>query len=235
MLIVEDVAPGVRALTLNRPSRMNAFDGAQYVEATDALDACGRDCEVGAVVITGAAGNFSSGHDRTLLTAPESERLASSRQFHRFITALAELDVPVLAAVEGVAVGVGMTLLAYCDIVVMGASARLRAPFAQLGLAPEAGCSVTLPAIVGWHRASDYLLTGRWLGAAELVTAGFGTELVADGTAGEHAISTALAMVSGAPRASLVATKRLLREGRADGVQLARARERAAFTELLGR
>jgi enoyl-CoA hydratase/carnithine racemase len=135
--------------------------------------------------------------------------------------------------VNGVAVGVGLTMLLHCDMVLVGESARLRAPFVSLGLSPEAGSTALLPATIGWQRTAELLYTDDWIDAATAVEWGLATRLEAD----DDLLDAALALgrtVAAQPLASLVATKRLLLAGRADSVRAARNRELETFARLLG-
>jgi enoyl-CoA hydratase/carnithine racemase len=137
-----------------------------------------------------------------------------------------------LAAVNGVGVGIGMTMLAYCDVAVIARSARLRAPFVPLGVAPEAASSVTFAAQMGWQRAARVLLSGAWVTAEEAVAYGLASEVTDDGATVERAVAIARDIVTAGPLASIVATKQLIIEGRRDLVVAARAREDAAFGAL---
>jgi enoyl-CoA hydratase/carnithine racemase len=233
---------GVRRVTFDRPEKLNAMNTALYRACAEALADAAGDDEVGAVVLTGAGRGFCAGVDLSDLAtyasgdAPTEETAAGDDRgsaFEAFVEQVAELPKPLLAAVNGVAVGIGMTMLAYCDVVVIAEAARLRGPFVPLGVAPEAGSSATFPAIMGWQRAARLLLTGGWLSAADAVACGLASEVVADGAAAvARATEIAREIVTAGPLASIMATKRLLVEGRRDLAMSARARENAAFASL---
>ena len=137
----------VRILTLNRPDRLNAFNDELYAAMTACLVAARADASVHVVVLTGAGRASSSGADRS-----PGGRIRRDR-FETFVDALS-IDKPLIAAVNGVAVGIGVTLLPHCDLVLVDASARLRVPFTALGVAPEAGSSYLLSNMMGMQDAA---------------------------------------------------------------------------------
>jgi enoyl-CoA hydratase/carnithine racemase len=147
---------------------------------------------------------------------------------------LAEFPKPLLAAVNGVAVGLGFTMLAYCDLVLVADTARLRAPFVELGVAPEAGSSYLFPVRLGWQRAARVLLTGEWVTAPQLVEWGLALQVCEASDVVGETVAVAERIAAG-PLPSLMATKRLLLAGQHDAVAAARRREDAAFASLLGR
>lgn len=130
-------------LTFDRPQRLNAFTANGYQELRVALQRLASDDTARAVVLTGRGRAFSAGADRSLLdpATPESERKHAGDQFFQLLDVLSSFDKPLLAAVNGVAVGFGCTLLLYCDLVLIAETARLRLPFTALGMVPEAGSS----------------------------------------------------------------------------------------------
>jgi enoyl-CoA hydratase/carnithine racemase len=144
-----------------------------------------------------------------------------------------ELSVPLLAAVNGVAVGLGFTLLAHCDLVLVDAEARLRVPFAELGVPLEAASSLLFPAAMGWQRAARVLLTSDWVDADELVELGLALRVCAPGTVLGAAVDLA-ARIAAHPRAATRAISSLMRAARRDAVAEANRREQAAFATLLG-
>jgi enoyl-CoA hydratase/carnithine racemase len=221
---------GARVLTFDRPEVLNAFNVAMYEASIDALRSALADDRVGAVVLTGAGRAFSSGADLVELAAIAQGNgpPGSDGAFATLIEVLADFDKPLLAAVNGVGVGLGFTILAYCDVVYIDGSARLKAPFVELGVPPEAASTYLFPARVGWQHAARILLTAEWVSAPEAVAIGIATEVCADGTALDHAIATAQRIATGAPGA-VRATKRLLLAAQRDAVMAARAREDAEF------
>jgi enoyl-CoA hydratase/carnithine racemase len=226
---------GVRVITFNRPEMRNAFDSAMYREVTQALRDADRDESVGAVVLTGRGSAFSSGQDlgemAAIATGTATE--GAGLGFMELIETLTQLSVPLLAAVNGVAVGLGFTILAHCDVVLVDASARLRVPFAELGVPAEAASSVLFPARMGWQQAARLLLTSDWVTAHEAVDLGMALQVCPDGTALTETVALA-ARIAAHPRPATRAITRLLRAGQQDLIRAANQREQAAFAQLLG-
>lgn len=234
-LRVED-GQRVRVVTFARPQVLNAFDTALYGALADALRGAADDDGIGAVVLTGEGRAFSSGADLAELArinSGDQRTPAAEHGFGKVITALDTYPKPVLAAVNGLAVGFGFTVLALCDIVLVARSARLCTPFVQLGVAPEAASSHLFPIRMGWQRAAHVLFTGDWISADELVAGGLALAVCDDDTVVAETVALARRIAAGS-LPSLVATKRLMLAGRAGGVADARGREDAAFTSLLG-
>ena len=211
----EDVAAGVRLVTFNRPEVRNAFDTAMYLEVTDALRAADVDEQVGAVVLTGRGSAFTSGQDLAEMAALATGTAVegAGQGFMGLLDRIGQISVPLLAAVNGVAVGLGFTVLAHCDLVLVDADARLRAPFAELGVPAEATSSYLFPAVMGWQQAARILLTSDWVGADELVELGLALRTCAPGTVLDDTVALA-ARVAAHPRAATRAITGLMRAGR---------------------
>lgn len=223
---------GVALLTLDRPEKRNAFNDPLYDALRDALLEAQEDDTVGAALVTGAGKGFSAGQDLAELgrTGEGSEEPSG---FLPFMDALCSFDKPLLAAVHGVAVGIGTTLLLHCDLVYVGESARLRLPFVELGIVPEAGSSALLPAIVGPQRAAELLYTAEWIPAAEAVELGLARCMLPDAELVDRAFERARA-IAAQPLAALRETRRLLLATREEAVRAARAREDAAMARRIG-
>jgi enoyl-CoA hydratase/carnithine racemase len=223
---------GVRLLTLDRPQALNAFDSPLYRATGRALDAARADDGVKVVVLTGAGRAFSAGQD-----LDEMARLAAGEPvesgFPVMLDALQAFDKPLIAAVNGAAVGIGFTMLPHCDLVLAAETARFRTPFAEMGVPPEAASSLLFPARMGWQRAAEVLFTSPWLSAAEAVECGIALRAVP----ADELLPVALALgatIAAAPLVALRAIKATMLAGRADAVAAARAREEAAFAQVLG-
>ncbi len=231
----EDAAAGVRVVAFNRPEVRNAFDTAMYQGVTAALRAADADEAVGAVVLTGRGSAFTSGQDLAEMAAIASGTAVegAGQGFMGLLDALIGTSVPVLAAVNGVAVGLGFTVLAHCDLVLVDAGARLRVPFAELGVPAEAASSFLFPAAMGWQQAARILLTSDWVAAEEVVGLGLALEVCATGTVLDETVALA-ARIAAHPRAATRAIVSLMRAARRDAVMEANAREQAAFASLLG-
>jgi enoyl-CoA hydratase/carnithine racemase len=224
----------VRLIAVNRPEVRNAFDIPTYDAAAAALSSAGEDGSVHVVVLTGRGPAFSSGQDLGEMARLASGEIegAGSGGFRGFIDALERCPVPVLAAVNGVAVGVGFTLLAHCDLVLVDEGARFRAPFAALGVAPEAASSLLLPAMLGPQRAAAVLLASQWMDAADVVDAGFALRMCPAGTVLAETMALADELAAHPP-AAVREIKRLVREPLRVPIREARRREDEAFSRLL--
>jgi enoyl-CoA hydratase/carnithine racemase len=221
---------GVRLLTLDRPEALNAFTPALFDALTAALREAGEDPAVGCVVLTGAGRAFSSGS--SLGDADEPEEDGDHDPYEEFIGAFETFPKPLIAAVNGLAVGIGTTLLGHCDLVLAGRSARFRMPFASLGLVPEAGSTVTMPALMGAQAAAHAFFSAAWISAEEALAQGLVWRLVDDDALLEEAQATAAA-IAVHPVDSLVATKNLLLAARVPAAAAARRREDPEFRRLL--
>jgi enoyl-CoA hydratase/carnithine racemase len=233
VLLVRD-HDAVRLLTLNRPDVRNAFDVGLYTALAAALDAARADDDVKVVVLTGAGPVFSSGQDLAEMAALASGRAVEGAEggFPALLGAVRSFDKPLIAAVNGPGVGLGFTLLAHCDIVLVSPTARFKVPFAELGVAPEAASSYLLPKRLGWSRAANVLLGGAWLSADEAVASGFALRCCEADRLVDEALALATDMAA-APLVSLRAIKGLMLEAEAAEVAGAREREEAVFAELL--
>ncbi|MDH3680747.1 MAG: enoyl-CoA hydratase-related protein [Acidimicrobiia bacterium] len=221
----------VRTLTISRPDALNAMNNEVFGSIRDALDAAVTDDRVAVVVITGQGRAFSAGQDLTEMLSGEG---GTEHQFPSMLQRLTTFPKPLIAAVNGVGVGIGMTFLAHCDLVLMASDARLRTPFPQLGLAPEAGSSWTFAAVMGWQDAAHVLLTGRWFTAEECRDKGLVWRVCEPEQLLDETMAVA-AEIAANPIPSLVATKQLMLDaGRAEAALAAHERELAAYRPLLG-
>ena len=231
MLLADD-RDRVRLLTFNRPDRANAFNEELYHAAAEALRAAAVDDGVAVVVFTGAGKAFCAGTD--LLEMAETVDGTATRRdgFPAFVDVLQEFPKPLLAAVNGAAVGLGFTMLAHCDIVLVSDRARLLAPFTTMGVAPEAASSYLLPRRMGRQRASRSLFTSDWISAEDAVATGLAVQQCSPETLVEETMAVATRIASKS-LPSLMATKRLLLDAERDGIARARTLENQAFAELL--
>lgn len=245
--VLESIEDGVLLLTLNRPERKNAFDETMWREARDALAEAQENDAVRTVIVTGAGDAFSAGQDLGQMaqaSAASAQRGGAERSpsgpprdgppgFPTFMDRLVAFDKPLLAAVNGVGVGIGLTMLLHCDVVWIAEGARLRAPFVPLGVVPEAASSYLLPLQMGHQRAAEMLFTAEWIDAARAVELGIATRVLArDRLVPE--LRELAAKIAAQPLGSLRWTKRMLLAVRQDGVRAARAREDAAFVVRVG-
>ena len=232
VLRIDDDGP-VRLLCLNRPEAKNAFNKALYDEVRFALDDAGDDESISVCVITGAGDVFSAGQDLKALGSLK-DNPEEAWGFEPFARALAAFDKPLIAAVNGAAVGVGTTMLLHCDLVLASGTARFKVPFAALGLVPEAASSLLLPATIGLQAANYFLLTGDWMDAETAVARGFAWKRCDPEQLLEEALGLARTIAS-APLEALRNTKQLLQGARADAVQAALDREHTYLAEITRR
>ena len=231
----DEAAPGVRVIAFNRPEVRNAFDTTMYQEVTAALRAADGDEAVGAVVLTGRGTAFTSGQDLAEMAAIATGTAVegAGQGFMGLLDCLIDLSVPLLAAVNGVAVGLGFTLLPHCNLVLVDAEARLRVPFAELGVPPEAASSLLFPALMGWQQAARVLLTSDWVSAPELVELGLALKVCDAGSVLDETVALA-ARIAAHPRGATRASSSLVRAARREAVVEANRREQGAFGALLG-
>jgi len=225
---------GVARLTFDRPERLNAFRGSDYRDLRVAIERARSDASVRVILLTGSGRAFSAGADRSLLngTAPAVDRQLASTEFSAMLEAFGRCDKPIVAAVNGLAVGVGCTILLHCDLVLVAASARLRLPFTALGIVPEAGSSALLPARARWGDAVWAMLSSEWIDAQSALTMGLAWRVVgAEDLLAEA--SAAAATIAALDPDAVAATKRLLTAGRADLVRAAMDRELVEMSALV--
>lgn len=230
-ILVEERGEGVRLIAISRPARRNALDERAFRTLAAALSSAATDDGVRALALTGAGGVFTSGADLVDFQLEAGEGALAAA--FEFLNVLRVFPKPLLAAVEGFAVGVGTTLLLHCDFAYAKRGARFRLPFVPLGLCPEGGSSLLLPRVAGAKRAAELLMLGEPFGAHEAAEAGLVTGVVADGEALGVVLEKATRLAS-MPPAALAATKALLRRGLTDEVASAMRREAEAFDALRG-
>lgn len=223
----------VRLITLDRPDFLNAFNDDLYDALRDGLADAAERSDVAVVVLTGAGRAFTAGQDLAEMARPRRHDDGLPHGFPPFIKALEAFPKPLIAAVNGLGVGIGLTMLLHCDLVFVSTGARLRAPFVSLGVTAEAGSSFLLPARVGWQEAAHLLFTADWIDAEDAVGCGLAYRVCEPGALLADALDTARS-IAAMPIPSLVATKQLLLDGRLDSVRAARDREVRAWGPLAG-
>lgn len=219
----------VLVVRLNRPDKKNAMTQAMYDRLIEAFRAADRD-KLGAILLAGSGGAFMAGNDLADFLAA-AERPSELSAF-RFITALAKLETPLVAAVDGVAIGLGTTLLLHCDLVYAAPSSVFRMPFVDLGIVPEAASTLLLPRRLGFAKASEMLLLGESFDAEEALRLGLINGIAPADRLEEHALARAKALAA-KPRDAVAATRRLIRGDHSE-VLAAMEREAAAFRQALG-
>ncbi|KFA89090.1 enoyl-CoA hydratase [Archangium violaceum] len=222
---------GILSLTFNRPQKKNAFTREMYEAAARALVEADSNDAVRVVVLTGSGGAFTAGNDlKDFLEHPPT---GEDSPVFRFLRALAHFSRPIVAGVDGVAVGIGTTLLLHCDYVAATERAAFSMPFVNLGLSPEGASSVLLPRVAGLALASELLMFGEPFDAPTALRAGIINQVVPEASLAETVRKRAAALAA-KPVESLRLTKRLLREPLRATVDDALSREGALFVQRLG-
>ncbi|MEU2252448.1 enoyl-CoA hydratase-related protein [Nocardia xishanensis] len=205
-----DAEPGIRVLSINRPATRNAFDLTTYSALADNLVCADSDPDVNVVIITGTGGVFTSGNDMA-----DFRDQKGSDEALALLHALVTADTPVIAAVEGFAIGIGTTLLLHCDLAFAGRSTVFAVPFVQLGLSAEGGSTLLLPRTAGPKHAAEMLLLGEKFDVHRAEAAGLINRVVDDGAAYSAALEAARSLWK-LPTQAVLDTKRLLRRDRAE-------------------
>jgi enoyl-CoA hydratase/carnithine racemase len=227
--IVVSVQDRILQLRLDRPEKKNALTRGMYLGMIEALQQAEADSAVRVVLITGTQDCFTAGND---LTDFANAKPGETSPAILFLQTLAGARKPVIAAVGGVAVGIGTTMLLHCDLVYAATDARFQLPFVNLGLCPEAGSSALLPELMGHRRAAQLLFFGEPFGADPARDLGIVNAVVS----ANELLATATAraqQLAGKPPAALQTTKALLKRSTAGAVADAMARETERFAALL--
>ena len=231
MSIISHIDGHVAALQINRPETKNALTLEMYRHMADALNAHAADDAVRVVVIHGQPEMFCAGNDlHDFLNSPPN--LANSPVVD-FLYALRDFPKPLIMAVNGVAVGIGVTMLLHADFVVVGDSARLQLPFINLALCPEGSSSLTLVQNAGYLKAAEKLMFGEFFTAEEAVQIGVATHIMPAKEVDSYAFHRAKQLAEKSPQA-LRETKRLLKAHNADLLRQVMDEEIVAFSRLMG-
>jgi enoyl-CoA hydratase/carnithine racemase len=226
----DDFGGQVRTLVFNRPAKRNALTVAMYAALADELTAAGSSPKVRAAVLTGAGDIFTAGNDIQDFVAQPP--VSDDSHVVRFLKALVAFPKPVLAAVNGPAIGIGTTMLLHCDLVLAVSSARFQFPFVKLGLCPEGGSSLLLPRMIGLQRASEALLWGEPFDAAAAHRMGFVNEVVGEGGL-EASTRGRLERLLDLPPDAVAAAKELVRAPLREELAATMVREAEAFVKRL--
>ena len=206
-------ADGILTITFNRPDKKNALTSAMYAVLADALEAAETDTAVRVILFAGNGGAFTAGNDRqdVLNNPPQGD----NTPVFRFLRAISTASKPMVAAVSGVAVGVGSTMLLHCDLVYAGENAKFSFPFVNLALVPEAASSLLLPHLIGHQRAAELLLLGEPFTPAVAKDYGIVNAVFPDDTLLAEATTVAKKLAAKPPSA-LKLSKQLMRGAQGD-------------------
>lgn len=227
--IITSIEDRVLKITFNRPDKKNALTHAMYTKVVEAMRAAEDDDGVRAVLFTGAGEAFTAGND--LIDFRDNPPLAADSPVAQFLNCLLTAKKPLVMAVNGIGVGVGLTMLLHADIVYASENAVLTAPFVDLALVPEAGSSMLLPARVGHAMAAEIVMLGRKVTAQEALAMGLVSRVLSSADLVPAAEKAALALAKKAPQ-SIRRTKELMR-GNVETVAERMALEGKYFGEQL--
>ncbi len=228
--IQEERREGVLILSLNRADKRNALSAEMYLRLAAAFQQAADDPGLRSILLMGQPGAFCAGNEiESFLGVHER---GDDHPVFRFMAALADCSLPVVAAVDGSAVGIGATLLLHCDLVYATPRSRLQFPFARLGLCPEFASSLLLQRVAGRAHAAEALLIGEPVSAERAHQWGLISELVPETAIEDHARNRAHALAL-LPVDAVRTTKRLLRQAEALQVDACMAREQGEFLRLL--
>jgi len=206
--VLTSIENRVLTITFNRPTKKNALTHAMYAAAAEALKDAQSNDDVRAVLFTGNGDAFTSGND--LMDFQMAGNVTEEMPVQHFLQALVALDKPVVVAVNGIAVGVGMTMLLHSDLIYMSEEAELQAPFVDLALVPEAASTLLLPSRIGHAKAAEIFMLGKRVKAHEAYALGIANRVCSAEELLKVAGKTAATLAKKAPR-SLQMTKRLMR------------------------
>lgn len=224
---------GVRLVTWNRPEALNALNDELWDATRDALAEAQADPTLKCVVLTGSGRAFTAGQDLGEMLEPPAHEDGERHGYRGLIPVLETFDKPLLAAVNGIGLGIGATILPYCDIVWIAEGARLKVPFVTLGVTTEAAGSVLLPQRMGWQAAAHFIFTASWLSAEEAVACGLAWKVCAPDALLDETMHVARE-IGAMGVDSLQTTKRLMVAARLDAVRAARQREDVEFPRMVG-
>ncbi len=228
--ILTSIDGGVMSITLNRVEKKNAITSAMYTAMADALKSAVDDSAVRVVLFQGQETFFCAGNDiGDFLNHPPT---AEESPVYRFLKTISTFPKPLVAAVCGVAVGVGTTLLLHCDLVYAGDNALFSLPFVNLGLCPEAASSLLFPQMLGYHRAAEVMLLGDTLKADAALATGLVNRVMAAAEVKAFALTQARKLTT-KPMSSLLEIKRLMKRGQTPLVKAQMAEEGVSFARML--
>lgn len=206
-----DQADGILTITFARPDKKNALTNVMYGTLADIIERAEHDSNIRVLLVQGDGDMFTAGNDVGEFAAIASGKGPGERHVHRFLHALAKSSVPIVAAVQGKAVGIGTTMLLHCDYVLLAPDAELITPFVNLALVPEAASSWLLPVRIGHVRAFEMFALGEPLDAPSAVALGIANKVCANGQLRDDARRMA-ERIAAKPAGSLSAMKKLMRD-----------------------
>ena len=219
-------ANGVQVIRMNRPDKKNALTAKMYGEMAAAVNSAKTDPSIKASLFLGVRGAFSAGNDIADFMQIAMTGKRSSMDVFDFLEAIIMSEKPLLAGVDGLAIGVGTTMLMHCDYVIASDTSSFSTPFVDLGLVPEAGSSLIAPRIMGHHKAFELLALGAKWSAGDASSAGLVNKVVASAELESVAVAVSQTLAAKPPEA-LAISRKLIRGDRSD--ILARMKEEAVL------
>jgi enoyl-CoA hydratase/carnithine racemase len=221
---------GVCSIQFCRPNKKNAFTVAMYEAIVAGFTAARTRPDIRVILLRGSEGAFTAGND--LADFMQQPPTSADSPVVQLIRTLVECEKPIVAAVQGVAIGIGVTMLLHCDLVYAGENVRFQMPFTKLGLCPEAGSSYLLPRLMGYQRAAELLLLGEPFSAAHALDYGLVNQVLADEAVVDRARQIAQA-VAKKPPAAVRNSKQLMRAGYRENLDRTIAAELEIFSASL--
>jgi enoyl-CoA hydratase/carnithine racemase len=226
--IVAERSGNILSIQLNRPAKKNAMTSSMYITMAELLDGAAKDDQTRVVLWHAAGNSFSAGNDiEDFIKNPPAQGESPQAQL---IHALTNFEKPLVAAVQGAAIGGGTTMLAHCDFVYAGESAKFQLPFVNLALVPEFGSSYLLPLRFGYARAAELILLGKPFDAQRAAELGLVTQVVPDQSLLATATETARILAE-KPAAAVQASKRLMKHALREQLEQAVKLENDVFAE----
>src|SRR5256714_14310780 len=228
--IITEGSGNIWRIELHRPERKTAMTSAMYITLADLLNNIAKDDQIRVVLWHGAGDSFSAGNDiQDFLKNPPG---AGESPQARLIEALLDFDKPVVAAVQGAAIGGGTTMLTHCDFIYAGESTRFQMPFINLAVVPKFGSSYSVPARIGHLRAAELILLGLPFDARRAAELGLVTHVLSDNDVLAKATETA-GKLAAKPAAALQASKRLIKQLFREQIKAAMKAENEEFSALV--
>ncbi len=217
-------------IQIHRPEKKNALTPEMYAWIAEAVRGADADDDIRTIILHGIEGCFTSGND--LRDFAQDPPTGADSPVFQFLAAISQASKPLIAAVNGPAIGIGTTMLLHCDLVYAGESAQFQTPFVNLGLCPEAASSLLLPRLVGYQRAAEMLLLGQPFGATKAYEAGLVNGVFSGNKVFQHALAQAQLLAKQPPAAVRLA-KQLMKKNSAAAVSAVMAEEGQRFIERL--
>jgi enoyl-CoA hydratase/carnithine racemase len=230
--VIVERSHGIQTVRIHRPAKKNALTRAMYDTMTAAMSEADTSPDVAVHVILGSGGVFTAGNDIQDFANRAVDLTRTASGASSLITTLPVLEKPIIAGVDGLAIGIGVTMLFHCDLVYASPTASFRTPFLDLGLIMEAGSSLLAPQLMGHQRAFELLCLGEPFTADQAVQAGIVNRVVPAGDL-EATVMKSAARLAAKPPGALAAARRLMRKGRPDEILARITEENSVFAERL--